>query len=315
VGSGVEETIVGPAVYASGFTDYGFGSDYGAAACRIENLRIENQNYRGLGMLNASVELIDCVIERCYLGVQLFGDTENIVIDRCQFLNGPNQSGSSALSCAAPHVEIRDTDLIGYKTGFNLDYTGATDVLVTGCTFDANSTAFNYGLVGLQFTFGSGGTVENCYFREWNNYAFVVNDAGSVIFRNNVIERCAGAGVGLNGCTEITMHDNIISSSQNCVFVGEPSGAQSIHNNHFFRSVTLGGDFVRTTGYYPFGPYDLDFTENYWGTTDVDYISQWIYDGHDDEDVWMYVIFEPMADGPVSVEEKSWSDVKSLYRE
>ena len=58
VGSGNEVTIIGPDVYASGYTDYGFGSDHGEATYRIENLRIENQNYRGLAMLNSVVELV-----------------------------------------------------------------------------------------------------------------------------------------------------------------------------------------------------------------------------------------------------------------
>jgi len=58
----------------------------------------------------------------------------------------------------------------------------------------------------------------------------------------------------------------------------------------------------------------MDFTNNYWGTTDPEYISQWIYDGNDDSDVGMFVVFEPMADGPVQTESTTWGAVKALFR-
>ena len=254
------------------------------------------------------------MVERCFLGAHFLGDIQRVLIEDCRFINGPNQASSQALSCEAPQVVIRNTEVNRYKSGFNLDYTGSTEVLVTGCTFDANSIASNYGLVGLQFTLGAGGTVEYCYFTGWRNDGFVVGDAGTVKFRNNVIEICPGTGVGLLGCLDFTMHDNIISQCNRCIFIGEPNDVQFIHNNHFFRNEAIDGEFIRTTGYYPFGPYYLDFTLNYWGTTDPDEIAEWIYDGHDDPDVWMYVVYEPMADGPVPTESRSWSDVKALFR-
>nr|MEE4268144.1 hypothetical protein [Candidatus Krumholzibacteria bacterium] len=60
VGAGVEQTIIGPDVYPSGYRDYGVRSDNGLGVYRFENLRIENQNFRGLAMLNYAVELVGC---------------------------------------------------------------------------------------------------------------------------------------------------------------------------------------------------------------------------------------------------------------
>ncbi len=67
VGAGAEATIIGPDVYASGWTDYGVACDNGDVTIRIENLRIENQNYIGLSMFNSVLELIGCIVERCFL--------------------------------------------------------------------------------------------------------------------------------------------------------------------------------------------------------------------------------------------------------
>ena len=83
-------------------------------------------------------------------------------------------------------------------------------------------------------------------------------------------------------------------------------------NNHILRAP--GGWFARTTPHYPWGPYEIDVRENYWGTTDLDEIAEWIYDGHDDDDVELFFVYEPIADGPVATEDRTWSEVKSLYR-
>jgi hypothetical protein len=32
-------------------------------------------------------------------------------------------------------------------------------------------------------------------------------------------------------------------------------------------------------------------------------------------DVWIYVVFEPMADGPVPVQQQTWTEVKGLFRD
>ncbi len=166
----------------------------------------------------------------------------------------------------------------------------------------------------MKFTLRACGTVENCFFTDWNSYAFAVGDAGAVTFRDNVVENCESTGVGLEGCLDFTMHDNIIDQCVPCVFIGEPCNVQNIHHNYFLRNDEVDGRFVRTTGYYPGGPWYMDFTNNYWGTTDPEYISQWIYDGNDDSDVGMFVVFEPMADGPVQTESTTWGAVKALFR-
>lgn len=166
---------------------------------------------------------------------------------------------------------------------------------------------------------GGGGTVENCYFAEFRVTALELGGAGSVIFRHNVIEDCSGIGINFAGFQSLVAHDNVIQRTGICCYIGVPSISHLIYNNHFLRYPEAEdgyhGYYVRTFTYYPYGPYYMDFTNNYWGTTDPEEISTWIFDGHDDPNVWIYVEFEPMADGPVPVQQQTWTEVKGLFRD
>jgi hypothetical protein len=92
---------------------------------------------------------------------------------------------------------------------------------------------------------------------------------------------------------------------------GRQNGSATIRDNHFLRT---GDDFWI---YCPSTPGDVgipvDFSENYWGTTDIDEIAAGIWDCQDADDAWNCVTFLPLADDPVRVEPQSWSSVKSLF--
>ena len=84
------------------------------------------------------------------------------------------------------------------------------------------------------------------------------------------------------------------------------------HDNHILRGD--GAWFVRTATYWPGDPTYIDMSSNWWGTTDLDEIAEWIYDGYDDEDVNGYVVYEPILGGPVATEQTTWSELKNMYR-
>ncbi len=312
VGAGADQTIIGPEVFPnpSPYDDYGIGCTYGDVTIRVENIRIENQSYRGLSLFNSTVDLVACVVDHCYLGINIWDTVANVRILDCQFIDGPYLASSYAIHSRSPHVEVRDVLIEGYIGGMNQDYTGSTDVVVADCTFDGQAS----GLVGLQFTLGAGGTVERCHFTGWVNYGFLFSNAGIIVFRDNVVENCQTIGVGMKGCLDFSMTGNIIDQCHTCVKVSELCGVQSIHNNHFLRDESAGGYWIRTSEWYSGPPVYLDFTDNYWGTTDPQEISTWILDGYDYPECTMYVDFEPMADGPVTTESATWGGVKALFR-
>jgi hypothetical protein len=98
------------------------------------------------------------------------------------------------------------------------------------------------------------------------------------------------------------------------MMIASPRFSLDSLDNYFLQGGGAGWFAVCTTNYT--GPLlNLDFTGNYWGTTDVDYISQWILDNHDNPEIHFTIDFVPMADSPVPVEQKTWSEVKGLFRE
>ena len=58
----------------------------------------------------------------------------------------------------------------------------------------------------------------------------------------------------------------------------------------------------------------LDMRGNYWGTDDEAQIQAWIYDANDDPAHNCTVDYIPFS-SVVSIEQKSWSEVKGLFRE
>lgn len=109
------------------------------------------------------------------------------------------------------------------------------------------------------------------------------------------------------------MELNITRNSVRCFYIGEPTDLQRVVGNHFIRDVAGDGHYIETTSYYPGNPIHMDFKNNYWGTRDTDEISQWIIDGHDNDQVSIFIEFDPVADAPVPVESRSWSAVKKKF--
>lgn len=314
VGAGREGTTIGPVSYTTNANRFGIYCTTGPASVRIEQLRIKNFNTIGIWLANALVEIDDIVVEMARRGIYLRPTNDQVVIANSLLLNGEVLEGDLGMVCGAPRAEIRDTVFYGLQVGLDINNPGSTEVLVDRCEFIGAGA----GVVGIQFTFGAGGTVQNCRISGFRNYGFVPGGAGTVTFRHNVIEDSYYFGIGLEGVENVTIHDNIVTRCGTAIYIASRPVSHSIYNNHFIRYPEAEeyqrGYYVRTPSGYPYGPYYFDFTNNYWGTTDPEEISTWIYDGYDNPNVWLYVIFEPMADGPVPVQQQTWSEVKGLFR-
>lgn len=313
IGAGRDGTTIGPIDYVSNSYRYGVYSAAGPASIRIEQLRIMNFNTCGLRLGNAFVEIDNVVIEMSDVGIFLRPTNEHVSITDCMLLDGP-ENGLRGILSGAPRVEILDTVFDGIPFALDVNYPGSTEVLVDRCEF----VGAGVGIVGIQFSLGAGGTVQNCRISGFRNYGFVPSGAGTVTFRHNLVEDCFDVGIGFEGVQNIVVHDNIVTRCGIAVYVGLRPISQTIYNNHFLRYSEADdgwrGYFVRTTSYYPYSPHYLDFANNYWGTTDTEEISTWIFDGYDDPNVFLYVVFEPIADGPVSMQQQTWTEVKSMFR-
>ena len=60
---------------------------------------------------------------------------------------------------------------------------------------------------------------------------------------------------------------------------------------------------------------EIDFRNNYWGTSDSLELAARIKDGYDDPNTNAYVLYEPFSNVPMGTEERSWGEIKALYKQ
>lgn len=126
--------------------------------------------------------------------------------------------------------------------------------------------------------------------------------------------KCAAVKTGVSGREltnnePVTIVDNIFESNGTVVRLAS-YGLGIFRNNHI---IGTGDDYWIYCPYHPTFQQDIDLSGNWRGTTDTDLIDEKIYDCHDNDHSYHCVLYEPMADGPVPVEQMSWSAVKGLF--
>jgi len=306
IGSGVGQTIIGPEDASANEHDaYGISSIEGPSTISVSGISFENLNYRGIWLMYGHLEVDNCSFSNGYVGIRAMA-SEGAVVTNCHFENMEDISVVGTSPTSDFLVEDCTFDTVYGGVAF---YWGNTlDCHVRNCTMSGGGV----GRVGVSFADGATGSVSNCYFTGFLNYGVAFTNSGVVACYDNIIEQDEGWGITLNGAEFLDFHDNIVSSNAGCIHLQDTT-PMTFHNNHFFRGE--GAWFVRTNDYYPYGPYDVDMSGNWWGTTDLDELAEWTYDGNDNDLVWMYVIYEPLADGPVSTEATTWGGLKAMFRD
>lgn len=262
--------------------------------CHADRLEVDNCTFRGGrygiraecpngGYVRAST-FSDLTPYGCGVDIQMH--TQDFVVVDCRF---ENSSDGVYVTGPGTRVEIRD------------------------CFFDG-------GCNGCGFVQGATGRITGNRFRETSNFAVIVG-SGPITVASNVIDQDSGWGMYLVTDQSAIIRDNVIATrTGGCLFViyaGEPI---EFHRNHLLRcgldgGPDLGGYFARTIDEWYQAPVYADFSGNYWGTTDLDEIANYIVDGHDLEGVELYLDYEPIAGGPVPIRGRSWSQVKALFEE
>ena len=312
VGAGPENTIIGPATYGGTNTSWGIYCDDGPFSIRIEGVRFENLNGYGAFLYSEISEVENCVFENCIDGCYFMGIEYGSIVN-CEFKNIMSMVSRGVLF-RAPSGQVIGSLFQNCRVGLQCDSNGNSGVVISNCVFDGGGE----GKTGVYFD-RSGGSIVGCHFRDLTSRGINCDQATELSVRDNVFERITGEGnyaraIELEGGNSFEATGNIFSSSDNCFLLSASFTTFSVYNNHFFRDEANSGFYVKTNPNWTWYEEHWDFSNNYWGTTDLDEIAQWIFDGNDSSETTMFVDFLPIADGPVGTERTSLDGLKAFYR-
>ncbi len=302
VGAGNESTIIGPDdpdSHTNNTYGIGGGCDIGLV---VRGLKFENCNYFSIGFTTGSLDIEDCHF--LFSGsptadtIGIRGRFTEGRISGCQF-DGFYQA--VAILSSPGDIEIADCVVENSVGGVYAWSPGLGSVSVRDCEFRCQ-------INGIGFLDGTSGTIERCRLE---NCGLELTATAEVTVANcEVIRDDGGPALDLNNHDPVTIVDNVFQSNGRVIYLAS-YGLGTITNNHILRT---GNDYWIYCTYHPSFQQDIDLSGNWWGTTDVEEIAAGIWDCQDDDHAYHCVIFEPIADPPVSVEIHSWSEVKSLFR-
>ena len=296
IGSGIDATIIG-SVDADKRSDHwpkGILGWIGVSNLRLEHLTIENM--RDGVYWQSSINIDQCSLLNNVEAIMLWPYDEPVSIIDTNFSGNTEDSIISWGPCR--EFVVMDCVFSGPYCG--VVTMGMDSVLVSGCSFIGHRVSVQYDSCQGEIrdccfsesdgvnvvSIGSHLQVSGCLFSS-AYYAIYANTRGYLIGRDNIIPPGVGARVLISGTSFYFNHNHIIRGN---------------------------GPAVEVRAFTTPRPDALDFTNNYWGTTEADSIAAWIWDENDDSNVEGEVIFEPFSPVPLPDEKKSLGDVKRMFR-
>ncbi len=302
IGAGSSETIIGPKEYIGSTATY---------------------DPKGIVWLEGTeLRLSGVTIQNCYEGMH--ATNAPIVIDDCRFVNNrmgiawlSEGVGGSIKNC------VFESDIQGQPLGAYLLGSGS-GILVEDCFFDGameyvknlESVTFRRCeiqnvVVGLEVHNGTHCIIDDCRINNCENVGVVAWGYNTVCdFEESEISS-GSLSVYVDTYSSVNATNTIFTGGTWAVFDFNNSSFSQISNCHLFRG---SGPYIKSDRHPSIGELSLDFSNNYWGTTDPAEIRMWIWDGVNDPDNTSTIIFEPFHGGPIQTESISWDQLKALYR-
>jgi len=301
IGSGVEETVVGPAEYYDppGSSPKVFCGFYDGH-CVIRDLKIENA-YDGIYWAHGRLEVYDCSFSSCYLEIVVF-DVDGVVVDGSSF-DVVAGTGLGIISFSnSQDLEISNCYFTG--NGHGISFNTTENAVVSNCVFENERSAVAYDM-------GSTGVVTGCDMSsDFSGGIMARLGASTHLIGNNIYG--SNAALWVSESSQVTGANNIFAGGNEyyATIMITSSATVELHDCHILKE----SEYAVKLEYFYSDDIEQDLTDNYWGTTDPDTVAEWIWDGNDDSSIHSIVEFLPMADGPVQTEDKSWTELKQMYR-
>jgi len=280
-----------------------------------------------------SFTLRDVAVVGGYDGIHYEGD--RLLLERCEFVN--SSFGISVFGNTG-HM-IRDSYFHDHEADGLVGAFGIDGFDVIGCRFERVS----YGIsmqsvsnisirncvsseagIGVQFD-GSSGTLADCQISgipgSFYGAGVVVTGVSNVTMSHCTLDLEATQYYStltvINGSVLSGSGNVIRGGRETSVLVGGHGRLEQFHGNEIWKSDHYSVIATYTNHDMSAPLVVLDMSDNYWGTDIPDSIASWIDDAHDhpqDPQYWMEVIYHPYDEDPVTVEQKSLSEVKAMFR-
>ena len=296
IGSGIDATIIG-SVDADKRSDHwpkGILGWIGVSNLRLEHLTIENM--RDGIYWQSGISINHCSLSNNVEAVMLWPYDEPVSVIDASFSGNTEDSIISWGPCR--EFVVMDCVFSGPYCG--VVTMGMDSVLVSGCSFTGHRVSVQYD--------SCQGEIRNCNFVD--GVAADVVSIGSHLQVNDCRFSSAYRAIFANTWGYLVGTGNIIPpGAGERILIGGTSFY--FNGNHILRG---DGPAIKLGGYIDPPAEVLDFTGNYWGTTEADSIAAWIWDENDDSHVQGEVVFEPFSPVPLPDEKKSLGDVKRMFR-
>jgi hypothetical protein len=295
IGSGADVTIIGPESQEkqpSYDRPKGLLGLY-AEGCRVSNLSVEN--IRDGVYWEGGLEIAECTIREC-VDALISHPSGGLSVSDVLF----EQNSSHAILAWGPCPDMRVMNCEFADSESGISVVGLGYLLVADCTFTNH-------VVSVQYD-STIGEIRSCNF--FNSTNVDVVSIGSHLTLTNC--RLSPAYRSISASTW-----GWLRGSGNVIPAGEGERIRICNTLFYFNGNNISrtdSPYIRLDCFMSL-PHDiLDFTGNYWGTTNADSISANIIDGNDEPEIHAFVDFLPFSDVPVSNTKKSWGDLKSMFR-
>jgi hypothetical protein len=300
-GSGIDATIIGKVEDGEHLRPVNVISVHDDHSLTLEDLTVQVKDWVAADLLRAGqsqLQIRRCGFRDAVIGIGYFNSAGTIIED-CEF---SDLSGAAIMATSEGPGRVSDCRFERVKEGVLAS--GPAMLTVSNCYFDGSESG------GNSFGAGVNGRAEflDCTFVNHTRAGLILAGPEAHL-QNCTITETTGHGLEMLG-QGLRGSGNTISS-ESCVLVITWASFPHFQGNEF-----LAGGNGLLARVYPsdVDPEVLNFTNNYWGTDDPQSIADLIQDHLDDPALPYTIDFEPFVGGPVSVESRTWSEVKESFR-
>jgi hypothetical protein len=301
IGAGRDLTLIGPESWYAPVGAWPAGIRGGGdQVLRLRSLTVEHLP-RAVEWAAGSVDLGDCLLRGGGFGFYgLFSGAAQGVVQDCAF-ETTEEDGFAVWLEQSTSFAIADTRFDGIGVGVAVGG-AAQGVSIAGCAFSGSFAAITFGD-------GASGSVSDCSVAGAAVMSLGVTGGAQVTVDGLMVDG-GDNGISAGSGAVVTVHASALEHTLAACVSVTGDAVVTMHGSHLLPNTGFGvSSFL-----YPGAPVVLDFTGNFWGTTDNAAIAALIHDSVDDAAIHCTVDFAGASATPLGETPTSWGDLKASFR-